>query len=103
MARRRRVTRSSAKAGLPPGTLVYTGDRERDKTQISIIDYDAETLQEIPASSLNACLQRRDSSPVTWVNIDGLHEVDVVERVGLGFGMHALACYQPLTFSAYNR
>jgi len=91
MARRRRATRSSSKAGLPPGTLVYTGERERDKTQISIIDYDAETLQELPASTLSACLQRRDTQQVTWVNVDGLHEVDLIERVGVGFGMHPLA------------
>lgn len=91
MARRRRVTRSSVKAGLPPGSLVYTGQRERDKTQISIIDYDAETLQELPASTLHACLERRDTQQVTWVNVDGLHEVPLVERIGNGFGMHPLA------------
>lgn len=91
MTRRRRATRSAAKAGLPPGTLVYTGERQLDKTQIAIIDYDGETLQEIPASSLNACLQRLDSKTVTWVNVDGLHDVALVERVGQGFGMHPLA------------
>jgi len=27
---------------------------------------------------------------VTWINIDGLHEVDVIEKIGKNFGLHPL-------------
>ncbi len=36
--------RFSKKVGLPPGKLVYTGDK-RGKSKISLIDYDAEKYE----------------------------------------------------------
>jgi len=32
----------------------------------------------------------KDKPSVTWLNIDGLHEVDIIEKIGQHFGIHAL-------------
>jgi magnesium transporter len=47
-------------------------------------------LQEVPAESLEACLARRTTPTITWVNVDGLHDVQVVERIGAGYDIHPL-------------
>jgi len=35
----------SLKAGLPPGTLVYIGERKAEAVRITVIDYDESSFQ----------------------------------------------------------
>ena len=78
--RRHRLPLSTAKRGMPPGSLVFTGERKLEQTQLTVFDYDGQTLQEIPSESLSGCLARRESKTVTWVNIDGLHDTRLSSR-----------------------
>jgi magnesium transporter len=89
MSRRRTARR--AKAGLPPGSLVHVGDLKTEKTQLGVFDYDASTLHEIAAESLEGCLVRKAAPTITWINVDGLHDVATVEKIGASFGVHPLA------------
>ncbi len=82
--------RRSRKAGLPPGSLVFLGDRKVDKVRITLVDYDEERLVEKEAGSVEECFPYRDKPSVTWINIDGLHQVDVIEKFGRHFGLHSL-------------
>jgi magnesium transporter len=89
MSRRRTARR--AKAGLPPGSLVHVGDLKSEQTRLGVFDYDATSLHEVPAESLAGCLARKAAPTVTWVNVDGLHDVATVEKIGASFGIHPLA------------
>ncbi len=80
----------SDKANLPPGSAVYVGKERAHIVEIRIMDYDRENF--VDSSELDmADVQRlRDSPSTTWLNIDGLHEVSVVEQIGKMFGLHPL-------------
>lgn len=91
MANRHRIARRSAKTGLSPGTLVHVGERKVETTQLAVLDYDAAGLREIPSETIAGCVGRRGTPTVTWINADGLHQVDVVDQLGRGFGIHPLA------------
>ena len=80
----------SEKAGLPPGALVHVGERRVEKVKISIIDYDETNLEEKEAGTIEECFPFKDKSTVTWINIDGLHEVELIEKLGSYFGLHPL-------------
>lgn len=82
--------RVSKKAGLPPGTLTYIGERKAETTRIRMIDYDREHFEEQDLESIEACFLYRDKSSITWINIDGIHEVGTVERLGKSFDLHPL-------------
>lgn len=82
--------RRSYKAGLPPGSLVHIGKRKVEKTRITIIDYDEGQFQEKKAETIEECFPFKDKPTVTWVNIDGVHDVDIVEKIGRHFGAHPL-------------
>jgi magnesium transporter len=82
--------RMSHKAGLPPGSLVHIGKRKVDKTRITIMDYDEGQFQEKEAKTIEECFPFKDTPTVTWVNIDGVHDVGTVEKIGLHFGVHPL-------------
>ncbi len=84
------IKKISKKAGLPPGALVHVGEKKIEKARIRVIDYDAACIEEREPATIEECFPYRDTPTVTWVNIDGLHEVDVIEKLGDGFGLHPL-------------
>jgi magnesium transporter len=82
--------RRSKKAGLPPGTPVYVGEREDEKVKISVLDYDELNYQEKEVKAVEECFPFKDTSTVTWINIDGIHQVDIIEKIGKHFDLHPL-------------
>ncbi len=82
--------RRSKGAGLPPGTLVHIGEQKTEQIKITLIDYDEASYQEKELASVQECLPFRDQPTRTWINIDGLHQVEAIERIGKHFGLHPL-------------
>jgi len=76
--------------GLPPGTLIYTGKKRVGKVKISIIDYDEKHFQEQEIDSIMECVSFKDKPTVTWINIDGIHDVNLIEKIGSCFDLHPL-------------
>ena len=86
----RRSSKRSRKRGLPPGTPVYTGERKVAKVKITVIDYDETKVEERQVQTVEECFPLRDTDTVSWINVDGLHDVDFLERLGTHFGLHPL-------------
>ncbi len=80
----------SDKAGLPPGSAVYVGKERAHDVEIRLLDYDRQHVQDVPAPDLDTLQSLVDSPSTTWLNIDGLHQVEIVEKVGTMFGLHPL-------------
>jgi magnesium transporter len=78
------------KVGLPPGTLVHIGERKTEKVKITVIDYDSKNFQEKEVDKIEECFPFKDKPTVTWINIDGLQEVEIMEKIGAHFGIHHL-------------
>lgn len=82
--------RRSKKTGMPPGTLVYLGERKIDRPKISVFDFDAERFREHQVQTAEECTPLVQSPATTWINIDGLHDVSIFERLGEDCGIHPL-------------
>jgi magnesium transporter len=80
----------SEKGGLPPGTLVYVGEKKVEKVTITVFDYDRERYEEKELKYITECFPYRDRPSVTWINIAGIHQVDMMEKMGNHFGIHPL-------------
>jgi magnesium transporter len=76
--------------GLPPGTAVHVGRRRTEEVRITVVQYNADELDEREVASVEECLAAPDGSHVTWINVDGIHQVDVIERLGVHCGLHPL-------------
>ena len=85
-----RIKRHSRKAGLPPGTLVHIGERKAEQIRITLIDYNGENVQERVVEKVEECFPFKETPTVTWINIDGLHKVETIEKIGKHFGLHPL-------------
>jgi magnesium transporter len=87
---RRLVKSRSTTIGLPPGTLVHVGERKIRETQVTAIEYDESQFREEQVARLEECIPPKTHSTITWINVDGLHDVEALGRLGERFGLHPL-------------
>jgi magnesium transporter len=80
----------SKKSGLPPGTLIHIGEKRGEKARLTIIDYDDASFQEKEAEDISECFPFKERPSVTWINVEGLHRVDILESLGRCYGLHPL-------------
>lgn len=85
-----RKSRRISKVGLPPGSMVYTGDKRTDKIVIQIIDYKEDVFNQIDNATIEMVLDYKDSPTVTWINITGLHDIQLMEKISEHFDIHPL-------------
>ncbi len=90
MALSRSYKSPSRSAGLAPGELVHIGEQHSAVTEITIFDFDAEKYTEEKIASPDDCAPFRDVTTVTWINVVGIHDVTVIEKLCTGFGLHPL-------------
>ncbi|MBI5374963.1 MAG: magnesium/cobalt transporter CorA [Candidatus Schekmanbacteria bacterium] len=80
----------SIKSGLPPGTLVHIGEKKTGAIKIKIIDYNETGVDEREITNIDDCLSCKDSSTVSWIDIEGVHDLHLIEKMGEHFGLHPL-------------
>jgi magnesium transporter len=85
----RLVPRLSRKAGMPPATLVPMDEPKVEKVKITLFTYDEEKYEEKEFGSIEDAIAE-GSRKVSWINIDGLHEVNVMEEIGRVYKVHPL-------------
>jgi magnesium transporter len=90
------IRKISKKMGLPPGSVVYVGKEQAEQVQIELLEYNSSgclqekksvSVEELSAFGQN-CLSRE--SAIRWINVIGVHNTEILERVGRQFGLHHL-------------
>ncbi|MFO7688630.1 MAG: magnesium/cobalt transporter CorA [Desulfobacterales bacterium] len=76
--------------GTSPGTLVPAPEKKSAKSRMTLIAYDQERYLKKEIDIVEEALPLKDSPAVTWINIDGLHDIGLIESVGRQFGIHPL-------------
>ena len=84
------LSSSAAKARLSPGSLVHIGEVFNPDVRITLIHYDKEKLEEKTVTSLEEILHYKDKPATTWVNIEGLQDVELIGQIGRHFKVHTL-------------
>ena len=80
----------SEKAGLPPGSLMHIGRVYRENSNVSVFNYNEDIYKERAAATLEECLAFHHSKAVTWINIDGITDLDLINQLGNHFNLHPL-------------
>ncbi|MFW6297708.1 MAG: magnesium/cobalt transporter CorA [Desulfosalsimonas sp.] len=80
----------SKKFGMAPGSLVYIGDEQKAPISITVMDYSKEDLTETVVQDLSECLDYVMRDSVTWVNISGIHDTEMIGELGRVFDLHPL-------------
>ncbi len=80
----------SLSKGLAPGSLVFIGKQKMEKPDLKLMDYDKEGLIEKPISELSEIKENIQREGVTWLNINGIHDVDLIKELGEQFSISPL-------------
>lgn len=80
----------SKKTGTPPGTLVHVGKHRTDRVTASIMEYNETDISEKQLDMPFDYSGTGVAGSVRWVNIDGLHDAGVLEKLGKDFKLHPL-------------
>lgn len=81
---------------LPPGSPVYVGPEHDHTVSTRVVRYGPGKLEAWVSPGDAVTPPQRDGL-VTWVHVNGLHDVALVERIGKAFGLHHLAVEDVVT------
>lgn len=82
--------RASTKLGRKPGSIDYVGIPRDEPVSITVMSYDAHNLEETHYDSVEKLKLDLDPDKIHWININGLHETQFLERVSEEFKIHPL-------------
>ncbi|HYH45233.1 MAG TPA: CorA family divalent cation transporter, partial [Thermoanaerobaculia bacterium] len=89
--RRRHPFKRYHKPGTAPGTLRPVEDKRVERVRVTIIHYDADKVEELEISNPAECEPFSERRGVTWINVEGLTDVSLIESLGRTFGLHPLS------------
>lgn len=83
--------------GTAPGTLSTHPDTPAGEATLCLTRFDAETLEERPAATIEECLaglraaEAAGGKGTVWLHVAGTPDADLAERLKVAFGLHPLA------------
>lgn len=87
---RKRNARTKQKIGAPPGELLYTGNESTEKVGINLIQYSETEYYEKGYTDITECLRELKPGFVKWINVEGIHNTELVEKIGKAYNIHSL-------------
>lgn len=90
----RKVTRlissKPKQIGLDPGTLIYTGNKQKEPIKFKVFEYTESEVWEKDFQKVEDILYCKESKNKTWINIDGIHNIEMMEKIQNHFDIHPL-------------
>jgi len=78
------------KVGLPPGTVVHTGEDRSEEVTINVMEFAGGQMREYIADSLDDCSPPLDPTATKWVHVQGVHDIEIVKTVCEYYDLHPL-------------
>jgi magnesium transporter len=82
--------RGSEKAGETPGTVTYVGRSRESDVVLSRFEYDEDNVTRDVLQTPDEASSSRTTTHVSWVNVDGVHDIGKIQAVGEIFDLHPL-------------
>lgn len=79
------------KTGMEPGSLVYVGDANIKPIRITVFRYNDKLCEEHHIQNVEALSEWKNHEDIIWINIDGVHDVALIERMGQIFELDSLS------------
>jgi magnesium transporter len=88
--RKRKKETAPNSQGMSPGTLVFVGDQRVEKVTFDFIWYNADGMDAKELPNVESAIAALRGPGLKWLNISGLHDISVVEKVGHALGLDKL-------------
>jgi magnesium transporter len=64
--------------------------KEKILNSINVIDYDEEKFEEKEIKDIKECFKYKDTPTVSWINIEGINQVEAIKQLDEHYGLHPL-------------
>lgn len=75
------IVKTKAEIGASPFEVKYRGEERSDPVLLRLIDFDGTNLEESELKDVENAKKYMDTDTVTWLNVDGLHEPKLLEKI----------------------
>lgn len=76
--------------GRSPGSLVFQGTQKMGEASIRIMTYNLDRLEEEIITPEILASRKQQDGCITWINISGIHDAELVKLIGEQFCLHPL-------------
>lgn len=77
--------------GAPPGTMFYNGEQTKEThVKITLIEFNETEFFEQEYIDLDHCLLHVKDKMVKWINVEGVHNLELIEKLGKRYNLHPL-------------
>jgi magnesium transporter len=76
--------------GAPPGTMFYNGENTGAQVKITLIEFNEGEFLEEEFYDFNQCLGHMKADMVKWINVEGVHDTELVGRIAQVYNIHPL-------------
>lgn len=90
------IKKKKEEIGLSPDALVFRGEQKEEEVLLRIIDFDADNLKEDAFKTINEIKKFQDKNTVTWLNVDGLHNIAILQEIVSVFNLDTLVMSEVL-------
>jgi magnesium transporter len=87
---RHRAGRASRKIGMSPGSLVHVGRRFAEDVLVEAHWFGGGRYEESTVLDVGDLTAYRERGGVLWLDVNGIHDPDIIGRIGAVFGLHPL-------------
>jgi magnesium transporter len=77
--------------GTAPATLIAPPEQKGQRPEVSLIEYDAHTILEKKIERIDEISSCLENDKISWINIGGLGDVELLKELGILFRIHPLA------------
>lgn len=85
------MARTRKKTGLPPGSVIFTGNQKVEKIQIHYLKYNAAQFEEETLDNHSDIVFHESAEHIVdWYDVRGLHDTSLIEQIGAVFKLHPL-------------
>jgi magnesium transporter len=86
----RLINKPTNKLGTAPGSFVFVGTRRHQEVQIEIIRFNKDEAEYFQNISQQDCKGYLSTNHITWINVVGVHDPDVMTILSEDFELHPL-------------
>lgn len=97
------VQKKKKDVGVSPYELHFRGEKKVDNILIRVIDFDADKLEEKLFQEIQKTFEYQNKSTVSWLNVDGLHNIKLMEDIATGFHLDKLILSDVLNIDSRPR
>lgn len=87
---KKKIKNKTHNVGAPPGELYYSGTVSGNSVKLTLIQFNEEFFYEQEFHDVPSLLKEVKPTLIKWINVDGIHNLEIIEAIGKAYGIHSL-------------